>query len=78
MYAMAKLIEMLHVLEAPMKLLGLAPSLTFHLSIVVSAIVVLAYIFLGGSASAICNEALQFFLIVAGFLPLVLRHRPSG
>ena len=37
----------------------------------VSALVVLVYIFLGGLASAIYNEVLQFFLIVAGFLPLV-------
>jgi SSS family solute:Na+ symporter len=36
-----------------------------------SAIIVLAYIFLGGLTSAIYNEVLQFFLIVAGFLPLV-------
>ena len=33
--------------------------------------IVLAYIFLGGLTSAIYNEVLQFFLIVAGFLPLV-------
>ena len=32
----------------------------------------LVYIFLGGLTSAIYNEVLQFFLIVAGFLPLVL------
>ncbi len=32
----------------------------------------LAYIFLGGLTSAIYNEVLQFFLIVMGFLPLVL------
>jgi SSS family solute:Na+ symporter len=32
---------------------------------------VLAYILLGGLSSAIYNEVLQFFLIVAGFLPLV-------
>jgi SSS family solute:Na+ symporter len=32
---------------------------------------VLIYIFLGGLTSAIYNEVLQFFLIVAGFLPLV-------
>ena len=37
-----------------------------------SAIIVLAYIFLGGLTSAIYNEVLQFFLIIAGFLPLVL------
>jgi SSS family solute:Na+ symporter len=72
MYAMAKLIETLHVFDAPMKVLGFAPSLMFHLSILLSAIIVLAYIFLGGLTSAIYNEVLQFFLIVAGFLPLVL------
>src|SRR5262249_250605 len=36
-----------------------------------SAVVVLAYILMGGLTSAIYNEVLQFFLIVAGFLPLV-------
>jgi SSS family solute:Na+ symporter len=33
-------------------------------------VVVLCYILLGGLTSAIYNEVLQFFLIVAGFLPL--------
>jgi SSS family solute:Na+ symporter len=37
-----------------------------------SAVIVLVYIFLGGLTSAIYNEVLQFFLIVLGFLPLVL------
>ncbi len=72
MYAMAKLIQTLHVFDAPLKALGLSPALTFHVSIVVSAVIVLAYILLGGLTSAIYNEVLQFFLIVAGFLPLVL------
>jgi len=44
----------------------------FHLCIVASAVVVLVYIFMGGLRSAIYNEVLQFFLIVFGFLPLVL------
>jgi SSS family solute:Na+ symporter len=30
--------------------------------------IVLGYIFLGGLTSAIYNEVLQFFLIIAGFL----------
>ncbi len=72
MYAMAKLIEALHVFDAPLKTLGLSPGLTFHLSIAISAVIVLGYILLGGLTSAIYNEVLQFFLIVAGFLPLVL------
>jgi SSS family solute:Na+ symporter len=44
----------------------------FHLCIGMSAVVVLAYILMGGLTSAIYNEVLQFFLIVFGFLPLVL------
>jgi len=59
MYALAKLLELV---------LGW----NFHTSVVLSAVVVLAYIFLGGLTSAIYNEVLQFFLIVMGFLPLVL------
>lgn len=43
----------------------------FSASIWLSAFIVLCYIFLGGLTSAIYNEVLQFFLIVAGFLPLV-------
>src|ERR1051325_2322398 len=59
MYALAKLLELV---------LGW----NFNLSILLSALIVLAYIFLGGLTSAIYNEVLQFFLIVLGFLPLVL------
>ena len=59
MYALAKLLELV---------LGWS----FHASILVSAAIVLVYIFLGGLTSAIYNEVLQFFLIVLGFLPLVL------
>jgi SSS family solute:Na+ symporter len=71
MYAMAKLLQLLHVLDAPFAALGLDPSWIFHVCIVVSAVIVLIYILLGGLSSAIYNEVLQFFLIVAGFVPLV-------
>ncbi|HKP11637.1 MAG TPA: sodium:solute symporter family protein [Blastocatellia bacterium] len=43
----------------------------FNFSVLMSAVIVLIYIFLGGLTSAIYNEVLQFFLIVFGFLPLV-------
>src|SRR4051812_24081251 len=71
MYAMAKLLQMLHILDAPFRALGWNPSYIFHTCIASSALVVLAYILLGGLSSAIYNEVLQFFLIVAGFVPLV-------
>ena len=59
MYALAMLME---------TLLGW----DFVLSIFISAMIVLVYTYLGGLKSAIYNEVLQFFLIVLGFLPLVL------
>ncbi|MFN2572329.1 MAG: sodium:solute symporter family protein [Gemmatimonadales bacterium] len=59
MYALAKLLE-------------LVIGWSFHASIILTGVIVLAYIFLGGLTSAIYNEVLQFFLIVLGFLPLVL------
>ncbi|HEX8104706.1 MAG TPA: sodium:solute symporter family protein [Solirubrobacteraceae bacterium] len=42
------------------------------LGIVVSAAIVLAYITLGGLSSAIYNEVLQFFVILAALIPLTL------
>jgi len=71
MYAMARLIQTLHIFDAPFQSLGLGPQYIFHVCILASAAIVLAYIFLGGLTSAIYNEVLQFFLIVAGFTPLI-------
>lgn len=71
MYAMAKLIQTLRILDLPFQRMGIDPSWIFHVGIIASAAIVLAYIFLGGLKSAIYNEVLQFFLIVGGFLPLV-------
>jgi SSS family solute:Na+ symporter len=71
MYAMARLIQTLRIFDGLFEQLGLPKEWIFHLSVLSSAVIVLAYIFLGGLASAIYNEVLQFFLIVAGFLPLV-------
>jgi SSS family solute:Na+ symporter len=66
MYAMALLIQTLGLFH------GIVPdAYIFHVSVVLSAAIVLGYIFLGGLTSAIYNEVLQFFLIVAGFAPLV-------
>ena len=41
-------------------------------AIVVSALFVLSYILLGGLSSAIYNEVMQFFVIVAGLVPVVI------
>ncbi len=61
------------------KLFNLLLGWSFHFSMIVAAVIVLAYIFLGGLTSAIYNEVLQFFLIVFGFAPLVfLGLRAAG
>jgi SSS family solute:Na+ symporter len=51
-------------------LLNLILGWDFNVSVWLSAIIVLLYISLGGLTSAIYNEVMQFFLIVAGFAPL--------
>lgn len=61
------------------KLFNLLLGWSFHFSMIVAAMIVLGYIFLGGLTSAIYNEVLQFFLIVFGFAPLVfLGMRAAG
>lgn len=44
----------------------------FHVSLLLSAAIVLGYTYLGGLSSAIYNEVLQFFIIVIGLLPIVV------
>ncbi len=53
------------------KLFNLLLGWSFDVSVLVSAVIVLAYVFAGGLTSAIYNEVLQFFMIVFGFAPLV-------
>jgi len=50
------------------------------LAIIVSAGFVLVYITLGGLSSAIYNEVMQFFVIIAGLIPLTIvgLHRVGG
>jgi SSS family solute:Na+ symporter len=53
---------------------------SFEVSVVTAALIVLVYTYLGGLSSAIYNEVLQFFLIVAGFSPLAILavHKAGG
>ena len=59
LYALASVIEALIGVPLPV-------------AILVSAAFVLSYILLGGLRSAIYNEVLQFFVILAGLIPLVV------
>jgi SSS family solute:Na+ symporter len=59
LYALASVIDALLGIPLPV-------------AVVVSAGFVLSYILLGGLRSAIYNEVLQFFVILAGLIPLVV------
>jgi SSS family solute:Na+ symporter len=58
-------------MHALASLLHLLLGWDYHVSLWVSAAIVLFYIYLGGLTSAIYNEVIQFFLIVLGFAPIV-------
>jgi solute:Na+ symporter, SSS family len=72
MEVMAKIIQRWHIFDGVFNWLHIPTANIFDASIIITAVIVLVYILLGGLTSAIYNEVLQFFLIVAGFLPLVL------
>src|SRR6195952_3809578 len=54
------------------KMFQLVLGWSFDASVLLSAVIVLAYTYLGGLTSASYNEVLQFFLIVIGFSPLAI------
>ena len=67
MYALAILARVLLPIH-----FEIGPFTEFDMYLLISAVIVLVYTYLGGLSSAIYNEVLQFFLIVIGFLPLVI------
>ncbi|MDX2444454.1 MAG: sodium:solute symporter family protein [Bacteroidales bacterium] len=71
MYALALLAETILPFHFSANILGFNFT-PFDLYLVLGAVIVLVYTYLGGLTSAIYNEVLQFFLIFIGFLPLVL------
>jgi len=76
MYALALLAQVLLPWNFSINFMGMNIT-EFDFYLLVAALVVLVYTYLGGLTSAIYNEVLQFFLIVIGFLPLVflgLKH----
>lgn len=70
MYALALLAQVIMPLDFQWNFLGIQMG-EFDFYLLISALIVLVYMVLGGLTSAIYNEVLQFFLIVIGFAPLV-------
>jgi SSS family solute:Na+ symporter len=72
LYAMARALVALHVFDRVSESLNLPPTGTLLLAMAFPAALVLAYILLGGLGAAMYNQAMQFLLIIAGLLPMVL------
>ena len=72
LYAMGRVFVALHVFDQAAGMLNLPPSGTMLLAMALPAVLVLAYALLGGLGAAMYNQALQFCLVIAGMLPIVL------
>ncbi len=71
LYAMARVIAALHLFDTVAGRLSLPPTGALLLSMALPALLVLAYVLLGGLAAAMYNQLLQFCVLVAGLLPVV-------
>jgi len=72
LYVMARLLEALRIFEPLFYSYGWPREGAFTFCVVILAAVVLLYVVLAGLAATIVNQALQFVVIVAGFLPMVM------
>jgi solute:Na+ symporter, SSS family len=71
LYAMARIFSALHIFEAPLRATGLESRGVMILSIALPAALILVYLLLGGITGTIYNLVMQFFVLVAGLLPVV-------
>ena len=72
LYATARVLAALHVFDIVANGLNLPPTGILLLSMALPALLVLAYVLLGGLTAAMYNQLLQFCVLVAGLLPVVL------
>ncbi len=72
LYLMARLFQALHIFDPLFFSYGWPRQGIFTFGVLLPAVFVLAYVLFAGLAGAIINQALQFVLIVAGLLPMVL------
>ncbi len=72
LYAMGRVFVALHVFDRFFGALSLPPTGTLLLAMALPAALVLTYVVLGGLGAAMYSHAIQFCLIIAGLLPVVL------
>lgn len=70
--ATARIVAALHVFDSVAEALNLPPAGALLLWMALPAVLVLAYVLLGGLAAAMYNQLLQFCVLVAGLMPVVL------
>jgi SSS family solute:Na+ symporter len=79
LYLMARIFQALHVFDPLFYAYGWPQEGIFTVCVLLSAALVLVYLLFGGLAGAMVNQALQFLIIVASFLPLaILGLRDAG
>ena len=71
LYAMARVFAALQVFDAPLRATGLGPTGAFVLSVVLPAALVLLVVLLGGLTGTLYSLVIEFFVMVAGLLPVV-------
>lgn len=72
LYAMGRVFVALHVFDRFAGALSLPPAGALLLAMALLAALALTYVVLGGLGAAMYNQAIQFCLVIAGLLPVVL------
>lgn len=72
LYALDRAAESLQILDRTFIQLGWSHQAIFPVVISLAALLVALYVLLGGLTASIYNQVLQFFVLVAGLLPVVL------
>jgi SSS family solute:Na+ symporter len=72
LYAMGRVFVALHIFDRVMNTLHLSPTGALLVAMALPAALILTYVMLGGLGAAMYNQTLQFFLAMAGLLPVVL------
>ena len=71
LHAMARIFAALRLFDEPLRALKLNAEASSLVAMAIPAALVLAYVLLGGLPGAIYNQAMQLFVMAAGFLPVV-------
>jgi SSS family solute:Na+ symporter len=72
LYALARLMQAMRIFDATFLTLHWPTKMIFTAAVVVTAVLVGLYVWLGGLTGTMYNQVLQFLVLVAGLLPVTL------